>query len=350
MDSRLITSTRRQFAVASTAAVAAMVTGSGATMARGVTPSTTPVASPVTGAPDMHGAVYPFEIGSFSCLAVSDGAFAGQGLEPLLFAQTPPEVVERVLAETSLDLAQVVAQKTSIVIDTGAEMVLVDTGSGAGAGPNVGLLMDNLQSAGIVPDDIDVVVLTHGHADHVSGNVTTDGTVAFPNARFVMSQEDWDFWSDEQTVLETYPEAFAQGHLDSFQRNLLPLEDMFDLIDYDQEIVTGIMSVAAQGHTPGHMGLRIESDGTMLWVLGDAALHPIDLQYPELAGIADAVPDQMIETRRNLFTRLTEEGGTANFNHFAPFPSLGEVVSEGETWAWEPVETGTASPMATPVS
>lgn len=323
---------RRTFVAGGASTIAAIVVGPHRAMAQDATP------------PDMTGAAHPFSLGGFSCHAVSDGAFAGPGIESLLFAQSPQEVVDEVLG-TRFDPAQAVAQKTSIVIDTGADLVLIDTGSGEAAGPNAGLLVENLQGAGIAPEDISVVVLTHGHADHVGGTVTDDGNATYPNARYVMSQEDWDFWSDEQTVLGTYPEEFAQGHLASFDQNLLPLEDVFELIGYDEEIVPGITSVAAQGHTPGHMGLRIESDGDMLWVLGDAALHPIDLQHPELAGVADAQPERMTETRQRLFEEIEGSGGMASFNHFDPFPSLGQVVIAGEAWRWQPVRSG-ATPVA----
>ncbi len=294
----------------------------------------------------MTGAVYPFQVGAFNCHAVSDGAFAGPSLVPLVFGQTSQEETDRIVAEEGIDPSQLVAQKTSIVIDTGSEMVLVDTGSGAGAGPGVGLLVDNLQQVGIAPGDIDVVVLTHGHGDHVGGNVVADGNALFSNARYVMSQEDWDFFTDEQALLDVYPEEFAQQQFASTQQNLLPIENAFELIGYDEEIVPGITSVAAQGHTLGHMAVQVQSDDEQFWFLGDAALHSIQLQYPEVVGLPDAQPEQTIETRRTLFAQLADESGMAGFTHFHPFPSLGQVMAEGDVWSWEPV----ASELATPVS
>jgi glyoxylase-like metal-dependent hydrolase (beta-lactamase superfamily II) len=343
MNNQQFSSTRRRF-VAGTAGTFAAVAIGGRTLAQDATPVASPAATPVVEPPDMTGAAYPFQVGSFNCHAVSDGAFAGPSLVPLVFGQTSQDETDRIVAEEGIDPSQLVAQKTSIVIDTGSELVLVDTGSGAGAGPGVGLLVDNLRREGIQADDIDVVVLTHGHADHIGGTVTASGNPLFSNARYVMSQEDWNFFTDEQALLEVYPEEFAQQQFASAQMNLLPIEDVFELIDYDVEIVPGITSIAAQGHTLGHMAVQVQSDGEEFWFLGDAALHSIQLQYPEVVGLPDAQPERVIETRRTLFAQVAEAGGMAGFTHVDPFPSLGEVVAEGDVWRWKSVASDVATP------
>lgn len=286
----------------------------------------------------MTGEIYAFQVGSFDCMSVSDGAFAGPSLVALVFGQMPEDEADQIIAEAGIDPSELVAQKTSTVIDTGSDLILIDTGSGGGAGTGVGLLADNLRRTGIQPGDIDVVILTHGHADHIGGTVTANGNPLYSNARYVMSQEDWDFWTDEQAVMNVYPVEFAQSQLQSVEENLLPLEDIIELIGYDEEIVPGVTSVAAQGHTPGHMAVLAESDGAQLWVMGDVALHPIQLTYPDAVGTPDAYPDQVIETRRTMFGEIAGAGGQATFNHFHPFPSTGQVLADGDVWSWEPVE------------
>jgi len=244
-------------------------------------------------------------------------------------------------------VSRLVNQHTATLVDTGEQLVLVGTGFGPGLIPGVGILRENLQREGIAPEDVDVVVITHGHADHIGGNADENGNPVYPNARYVMSQEDWDFWTDEPLVEQAIPNAEFRGLLlDYVRRHLTPLRERFELIDYDGEIVPGIRSVAAQGHTPGHMTVLIESGEDRFWIAADAALHPIDLLHPDFVGLPDVEPDRMIETRQRLFARMAEEGGLASFFHFDPFPSMGRVVAEGDAWRWQPIEGEMGTPDA----
>lgn len=332
----LPTSTRRRFVAgaAGTLTLAAVASPTRA-LAQGATPAATPAAPE---SPDMTGMAYPFQVGSFDCWSVSDGANAAPNFHQAIFANADPAAVEQAMAEAGIDPALMVAQHTSTVIDTGDELVLVDTGAGPSGLPVTGMLIDNLRREGIQPEEITVVFLTHAHADHVGGNVTATGNPLYPNARYVMAQAEWDFWSDEAAVTEAIPNADArQGNLDSFQQNLLPLEGTIDLIDDGAEIAPGLTAIATPGHTPGHMGLQVESDGATLWVLGDVALHPLQLQYPDFTGLFDTDPELTAETRRAIFGQIAGSG-QATFKHFDPFPSLGEAVAEGDAWMWQPVE------------
>jgi glyoxylase-like metal-dependent hydrolase (beta-lactamase superfamily II) len=231
------------------------------------------------------------------------------------------------------------------VIDTGEHLVLVDTGVGPGLAPGEGILLDNLREAGIAPEDIDVVINTHGHGDHIGGNADAEGNPVYANARYVMSQEDWDFWTDEPRVQEMIPiPDLSELFLMFVRAHMAPLEEHFDLIGYDEEIVPGITSIAAQGHTPGHMALRVESEGETLWIGGDFVSHAVNLPHPDFVGVPDVEPERMIETRKRLLGRIAEEGGLTTFYHVGPFPSVGQVVADGDVWQWEPVADTLATP------
>ena len=154
-----------------------------------------------------------------------------------------------------------------LVIDTGEHRVLVDTGAGS-LSPTTGGLLGNLQAEGILPEHIDTVILTHGHPDHIGGN-TIDGVSAFPCARFVMWKEEWDFWTSGATELNV-EEHVKEVLLKVARNNLPPIRDQLDLIDSEEEIVSGISAIAAPGHTPGHIALAISSGTDQLLCFGDS--------------------------------------------------------------------------------
>jgi glyoxylase-like metal-dependent hydrolase (beta-lactamase superfamily II) len=341
MQHRRYATTRRRFVAgaAGTLTLAAVASPTRA-LAQGATPSASPAAAPAVEAPDMTGMAYAFQVGAFNCMSISDGASAIPGIDKLLFGNADPAAVQQALADAGIDPAQMIAQHSSTVIDTGSDLVLVDTGSGRSGLPAAGILIDNLRREKIQPSAVTVVFLTHGHADHVGGNLTAGGNPLYSNARYVMSQDEWDFWTDEARVADAYPDAdYRNQQLESFKKNVMPLEGKIELIGDGTEVVSGLTAVAAPGHTPGHMGLKVESEGDTLWVLGDAALHPVELPHSDFTGMFDADPDQTVATRKTLFAQIAGDGSQATFNHFDPFPSLGQIAAEGDAWAWQPVET-----------
>lgn len=144
----------------------------------------------------MNNESYRFKIGNFECIIVLDGTFAYPHPAQVFFANAPEERLEQVLREHNLNpetWGEYISPYPSLVIYTGDHVVLVDTGAGSFA-PTTGKLIPNLKTEGISPKDIDTVILTHGHADHIGGNVNGEGKPTFPNARYVMWKEEWEFW------------------------------------------------------------------------------------------------------------------------------------------------------------
>ena len=157
----------------------------------------------------MNTEIYRFKVGTFECITVSDGTltYTPPMFPPpatFLFTNAPKELLDQVLREHNLQPEQWVewiSPYICVVIDTGKHRVLMDTGAG-GLGPNTGKLLQNLQAGGVTPRDIDTVILTHGHPDHIGGNTDAEGKLAFPNARFVMWKDEWDFWISDLAKLE----------------------------------------------------------------------------------------------------------------------------------------------------
>jgi len=292
----------------------------------------------------MNTEIYRFKVGSFECTAVSDGThtYAPPIFPPpatFLFANAPRERLEQVLREHDLQpehWQEWISPYICVVVNTGEHQVLVDTGAD-GLGPSTGRLLQNLQAAGIAPEDIDRVILTHGHPDHIGGNTDAEGKLAFPNARYVMWKEEWDFWTSGQAEA-TLDEHVKEVLMEFARKNLPPIQSRLDLVDHEKDIVPGICAVAAPGHTPGHMALAVSSGDEQLLCISDAVLHPIQLEQPEWYAAVDFAPEQVVSTRRGLLNRAVAEKALVLVFHF-PFPGLGYVVTKGEGWLWQPTKT-----------
>ena len=283
-----------------------------------------------------------FKIGAFDCTIVSDGTFTYRPptFPPpttFLFTNAQKEDLAQALHTNNLDQekwTEWVSPYLCLVINTGENVVLVDTGAD-GLGPGTGRLLQNLKSNGISPGDIETIILTHGHPDHIGGNTTSAGRSAFPDARFVMWKDEWDFWNSGEAELKL--EHGKEVLLGFARSNLPPIRDQIDLVEHEKDIVPGIRAIAAPGHTPGHMALIVSSGGEKLLCVSDAFLHPIHVEQPEWYSAVDFVPGLVTGTRRRLLDIASREKALMFAFHFE-FPGLGFVSGDGKGWRWQPID------------
>lgn len=282
---------------------------------------------------------HSFQLGTFWCTVLSDG-YAAQP-SAWCFPNADSAVLAEALTRRGSGVEQIISPYTCLLIETGREVVLADAGLGAVSSTS-GAIVARLEMAGIRPQDVNTVIFTHAHPDHIGGAVNVRNPrspeLVFPNARCIMTEVEWDFWTSAYVdlgAMSVSPEVKASLHA-SAQRALQALRHHLELIDGEKEIIPGIRLIPAPGHTPGHLALLLSSDNQQLLNLGDAALDPLHLQYPEWDNGFDLDPELARHTRR----RLLEEASAAEMHimafHF-PFPSAGRVARRPDGgWEWRP--------------
>ncbi|MEM7488038.1 MAG: MBL fold metallo-hydrolase [Pseudomonadota bacterium] len=280
--------------------------------------------------------IYRHAVGDIQVTALLDGYFP---LPLEAFSNVSDEDMAAVLA-ASAQSAPMPTAINAYVVNTAERTFLVDAGFGSvdAFGPDVGQTVANLRAAGIAPDQIDAVILTHAHLDHAEGLVDGSGAAVFPGAELIMAEAEHAFWTDD-AILAQAPEG-ARPNFESARRSIAPYADRTTLIG-DAEIAPGIRFELSPGHTPGHGILRIESGDQALTILADT-LHneAIHLAYPDAGFGFDVDPEAAAVSRRRQFDRAADEGTLTAGSHIS-FPSFGRIVRDGDAYAhvmaeWDP--------------
>jgi glyoxylase-like metal-dependent hydrolase (beta-lactamase superfamily II) len=282
--------------------------------------------------------IYRFERGAFEVTMLLDAAAMIDGPWPIVGEDRPQTEVAALMRASRLPESRFRPGFTPVLVDTGRERILFDTGNGEVGfikRPEGGRLVERLAAAGLNPDAIDRVVLTHGHADHVGGLMEA-GRRIFPNASYVIGAAEYGFWSKDER-LSASPESYEHVSASVFRSNVMPLAERMRFIEPGAEIAPGIHAQAAFGHTPGHLAFHVESQGKRMLIWGDCAHHEVaSLAHPEWSALFDMDKAQGAATRRRIYEMAASEEIVVAGYHTS-FPSLGYVARNGAGYRCVPV-------------
>ena len=276
---------------------------------------------------------YRFPLGKFQITMVSDGPLP-LGEASGAFLGASKDELNKLLADNYLPSANVVLEQNSPVVNTGTHLVLFDTGMGTQKmfGPQTGRLIRSLLEAGIAPAQIDAVVISHAHIDHIGGLVNAANQRLFPNAKIYLSQADFDFWTDEKKIADPKVKDFVLHA----RKNLLPYRDRLVWVKDGQAVLPGITALAAPGHTVGHTIYMIESEGQKACFVGDLTHHQVLLvERPRLEFAYDTDPKQSAATRVKMLDMLAANKIPLMAYHF-PWPGYGHVSKQGDGFRYHP--------------
>jgi len=275
---------------------------------------------------------YRMMLGSFEITALSDGTVT-LPVDKLLTNTTPGEV-DKALAKAALK-APVETSVNGYLINTGSKLVLVDTGAAGLFGPTLGNLLANLKTAGYQPEQVDAVLITHMHPDHVGGLMSGD-KLTFPNATVHVDQRDVDFWLS-QANLDKAP-ADSKGFFQGAQASLNPVKAAGKLVPFNgnTDLLPGIKAQASHGHTEGHSTFIVESQGQKLALWGDL-MHVAAVQFakPSVTIAFDTDSKRAAVERKKAYADAAKNGYWVAAAHLA-FPGIGHLRAEGKGYVFVP--------------
>ena len=279
--------------------------------------------------------IYRYRIGGFEMTALYDGIWYRPITEKFI-RNAPFADVEHALADAFMPADRLATPFTTLVVNTGRKLILIDTGTGGQIAPSAGVLRANLFTAGIDPQAIDLIVISHFHPDHINGIKDKDNDLVFSNAEIMVADAEWAFWMDDANM--NAAPADLKLTFRNQRRVFADIAPRVTRFKPGAEVASGIEALAAPGHTPGHTVFAIHSGEQSLLVLGDTAQHPaVFARHPDWQAAFDIDGEAAVATRKSLFDRAAADRMLVTGYHF-PFPACGHLIKTVHGYEHVPVE------------
>ncbi len=277
---------------------------------------------------------YRYKVGDITLTAINDG-FARRPLDGFV-RNAELAAVKTAMEQAFLPADALNITFTTLVVENGGKLTLIDTGNGDSGAPTSGTWMANFKAAGFDPKNVATVVFSHFHGDHINGFRLKDGTAVFPNAEVMVPAAEWAFWMDD-AKMGAAPEAM-KGAFAGVRRVFGPIAKDVRQFEAGKEIMPGITAVAAYGHTPGHTAFAVTSGTGKLMIMSDVTNHPaLFVRNPEWSAVFDMDGPQAAATRRKMLDMVSAERMQVAFYH-APFPATGHIAKTGNGYELVPVQ------------
>lgn len=281
---------------------------------------------------------YRYKVGDITVTAINDG-FARRPLDGFVRNAELTEV-RKAMEQAYLPSDALSISFTTLAIQAGGKLALIDTGNGDSGAPTSGAWLKNFRAAGLDPKDVSSVVFSHFHGDHINGFRLKDGTAVFPNAEVMVPAAEWAFWMDDARM-NAAPDAM-KGAFAGVRRVFGPVAKEVKQFEAGKEVLPGITAVAAPGHTPGHTVFAVSSGAGKLMIMSDTTNHPaLFVRNPDWSAVFDMDGPQAAATRRKLLDMASADRMQVAFYH-APFPATGHIAKSGSGFELVPVQWSSA--------
>ena len=277
---------------------------------------------------------YRMKLGRYELTALYDGTWFRK-IDDKFVRNASAAEVDKALTDAFLTPGIVPTSFTALLVNTGSKLTLIDTGTGGQFGPTTGHMAAALAAAGIKPADIDTILISHFHPDHINGIKDKDGRKVFANAEIQVPAPEWTYWMDD-APMNAAPPAARTAFL-NVRRIFADIAGEVKRFAPGGEVASGIVSIAAYGHTPGHTAFAVASGNQSMMVLGDVTNHPwLFARHPHWQGAFDVDGDMAAATRKRMLDRVAADRMLVQGYHF-PFPACGHIVRTATGYDVAPV-------------